>query len=379
MQTHKVAGVSRALIGVAAVILLAFLYVSTASAASTGNTMPTSDGFYTQWTPSTGTSHFALVDETPCNGTTDYNSTTVVGNRDSYGVSLASVPDGATITRIDIKPCASRVSSGGTNPVMNVFYRSNGFNSANAGSYSLTGTTPTELATSSYSSLALIKSSTSTLEVGAVLTSSTKGARLSRIVTTLTYTALTAPTNLTGVAWPSSTSTAIRLSWSNGTTSIAGHAIERSTDAVNWVAIASTTGTATNYYDNSGLSVLTTYYHRVRAFNYAGYSTYSNVATTTTIDFPPTAPSGIIVTPSFIGSSTWDMIVDWNDNSSNETGFVVQRSFNGSSYTHIATTSADTITYTDPSRTAGTYSYRVRAFNSGGNSAFTTSASTTIP
>lgn len=44
---------------------------------------PTADGFYTQWTTSTGTDHYALVDETDPN-TTDYNSDGTIGNKDSY-------------------------------------------------------------------------------------------------------------------------------------------------------------------------------------------------------------------------------------------------------------------------------------------------------
>jgi hypothetical protein len=368
MQTHKVVGVSRASVGAAVVILLAFLSYSFAFAEGTGTIAPSSDGFYSQWTPSTGTSHFALVDEASCNGITDSNSTTVVGNRDSYGVSLALVPNGATITQIDIKPCASRVSGGGSNPVMNVFYRLNSVNSADSGSYSLSGTTPIELATTTYSGLSFVKSAVSTMEIGAVLTSGTKGTRLSRIVTNITYTALTSPTNLAGTVQPSSaTSTTLRLTWSDTSSNETGFSLESSTDAVNWVAVATTSANATSYV-HAGLSPLTTYYHRVRAFNSGAYTSFSNVAISTTADTLPAAPSGLTVTPSFMGSSTWDMILDWSDNATNETGFSLQRSVNGGAYVHV-----------DPSRTAGTYSYRVRSFNSGGNSAFSTSASTTIP
>src|SRR5689334_12259935 len=107
MLTHA----SRPIIlGTLAASLLILLTASQAFAAITGTLLPVSDGHYAQWTPSTGTSHFANVDETPCN-TTDFNSTTVVRNRDSYGVSVSSIPDGATITQIDIKPCASRVNA----------------------------------------------------------------------------------------------------------------------------------------------------------------------------------------------------------------------------------------------------------------------------
>lgn len=46
--------------------------------------LPNSDGFYTNGTPSTGTAHYACVDENPPN-TTDYISMDVVSQRDSYG------------------------------------------------------------------------------------------------------------------------------------------------------------------------------------------------------------------------------------------------------------------------------------------------------
>src|SRR5262249_46814461 len=149
----------------AAVSLVMLSFSSPVFASSTAPLLPTSDGNYTQWTPSTGTSHFANVDETPCNGTTDYNSTTTVGSRDSYGVSLSSVPNGATITQIDVQPCAGRSANGGaSDPVMNVFYRTGGANSADAGSYSLTATNVVDLATTSFSSLSITKGSGTSLE-----------------------------------------------------------------------------------------------------------------------------------------------------------------------------------------------------------------------
>ncbi|SFM12805.1 hypothetical protein [Nitrosomonas communis] len=44
---------------------------------------PSADGNYTDWTPSTGTSHYALVDD-PTPNTTDYNASNVIGQKDSY-------------------------------------------------------------------------------------------------------------------------------------------------------------------------------------------------------------------------------------------------------------------------------------------------------
>jgi len=45
--------------------------------------LPNGDGNYTQFSPSTGTAHYALVDETTPN-TTDYNYSSTAGDRDSY-------------------------------------------------------------------------------------------------------------------------------------------------------------------------------------------------------------------------------------------------------------------------------------------------------
>lgn len=55
----------------------------------------TADGFYAQWTPSTGSTHFDLIEEVPPN-TTDYNSSSTVGNKDTFVVSAAGGPPAAT-------------------------------------------------------------------------------------------------------------------------------------------------------------------------------------------------------------------------------------------------------------------------------------------
>jgi hypothetical protein len=264
---------------IGAILILAafFIITSLAFADTSAPLLPTSDGNYTQWTPKSGTSHFAMVDDVTCNGTTDYNSTQTVGNRDSYGIS--GIPNGSTITAISITPCASNDKNAGTNSTLNVFYRFNGADSSDSGSYTLSGTTPAGLSATTFSGLSLSKSSATTVEVGAVLSAGTKGARLSRIATVVTYTPLAAPTNLTGTA---TTSTQIGLSWNDNSSNESGFFVERSTNPVGpFSQIATTTANATGYTD-TGLSSGTTYYHRVRAFVTGGTSAYSNVATTTT-------------------------------------------------------------------------------------------------
>ena len=256
------------------------LFVGIASASLTTDIMPTGDGAYTQWTKSSGLTHYTLVDESSCNGVTDYNFTTTVGNRDSYVVSTSQVSNGSQITKIEIKPCASRNSGGGASPVMNVFYSLNGSNSADAGAYSLTGTTPVQLATTTFSGLSAIKTGTTTLEVGSVLTSGIRGARLSRIATVITYTALNAPS---GLGATTTSSSQINLGWSDNSTFEDGFVIERQnvTASSTFSVIATTTANVVGYSD-MGLASSTVYKYKVRAYNIGGYSNYSNTATATT-------------------------------------------------------------------------------------------------
>jgi hypothetical protein len=258
-------------------LVAGFYTIVTADVSS--NLYPISDGNYVQWTPKTGSTHYTMVDESTCNGTTDYNFTSTVGNRDSYSIDISSVPNGAKITQIDIKPCASRNSAGGSNPVMNVFYRLDSINSSDSGSYSLTGTTPVELSTTTFSSLDKFKTSTTTMEVGAVLTSGTKGSRLSRIRSYITYTPLLAPSNLTSTVSTTSPAT-IYLNWSDNSTIESNFLVERSTDALNWANISTTSANATSL-TNSNLTPGTTYYYRVKASDIGGVSSYSNTASST--------------------------------------------------------------------------------------------------
>ena len=98
-------------------------------------------------------------------------------------------------------------------------------------------------------------------------------------------------------------------------------------------------------------------------------------ATTQANPTPPAAPSGLTATAT--GSSTINLA--WNDNSSNETTFELQRDLTSafSSPTTISKAAGST-SHTDTALTASTqYFYRVRAVNAAGNSAYTAVANAT--
>lgn len=88
----------------------------------------------------------------------------------------------------------------------------------------------------------------------------------------------------------------------------------------------------------------------------------------------PTAPSGI-ATSSITASS---IVISWNDNSSDETGFVVEKSTDGVTYTNVTVTSSDVVSLTIDSLSENTeYWFRVAARNGSGDSSYSTISSGT--
>ncbi len=90
---------------------------------------------------------------------------------------------------------------------------------------------------------------------------------------------------------------------------------------------------------------------------------------------PPSAPSGLTAE----AQSATQIRLNWADNSTNETGFKVERSATaGSGYAEITQVGAGITTFTDNNLTAGTrYFYRVRASNAQGNSDYSNEANAT--
>ncbi len=352
-------------------LLGAGLCISAGTAfASWSTLLPTGAGTYADWTPSTGITHYTLVDETTCNGVTDYVRTTTVGHRDSFAVSLASIPDGSRITRIDVKPCASRQTGGGAAPIMKLFYRLNGVNSSDAGSYSLSGTTPTELASTSWTGLSITKTSTTTLETGALLFSGTKGARLSRLATAIEYATLPlAPTNLVS-SWTNTNTLNVQLSWIDHSIDETGFHVEQSTDNLNFTLATTTapnTTSVTQVVPSAG-----TYYYRVTSVNAVGQSTYSSTSQVTIA--PPTTPTALAITSQSL-TVVW---LGWVDTSSTEQSFRIERSINGTDYTVLATTLLNTTLFADYTAYAGsTYYYRIASVNAAGMSAYGSSTPNT--
>jgi C1A family cysteine protease/predicted secreted protein len=181
-----------------------------------------------------------------------------------------------------------------------------------------------------------------------------------------------APTNLTAAAISFSQ---INLTWNDNANNETGFKIERSPDGTTWTQIATPAANVTTYSD-TGLAASTTYYYQVRAYNGAGDSAYSNTADATTqaLPAPPAAPTGLAAT----AASSSQINLTWTDNADNETGFKIERCTGAgcSDFAQIATVGAGVTSYSNTGLAASTsYSYRVRAYNAGGDSEYSNTAS----
>lgn len=157
-------------------------------------------------------------------------------------------------------------------------------------------------------------------------------------------------------------STSIGLTWSGSTDNVGVTAYDVKR---NGTVVGSVAGTKTSFTD-AGRTASTSYQYQIVARDAAGNTAASAILKATTLAAAPT---------------TARLTLAWNDNSANETGFKIERSRDGVSFTQIATVGANVTTYTDSGLTVGVpYWYRVRAYNATGNSGYsnTTSATTTV-
>ena len=171
------------------------------------------------------------------------------------------------------------------------------------------------------------------------------------------------------MATASASSLQVSLSWSENDSNVIGFKIERSTAGGPYTQIG--TSNITSYTDTAGLAYGTTYTYRVAAYNIAG----SNSATSNAVSTVPATPTNLTAT----ANSQSQITLNWTNNS-NSLGIKIERR-SGGSYSEIATVGATVTTYADtPLAPSTTYSYRVRAFNNGGNSGYSNeSSATTIP
>jgi len=94
------------------------------------------------------------------------------------------------------------------------------------------------------------------------------------------------PTAPSGLSATTISSSQIDLSWADNSNNETGFKIERKTGASGTYSQIDTPGANVTSYSDTGLSEAITYYYRVRAYNGAGESDYSNEASAATLSSP---------------------------------------------------------------------------------------------
>jgi hypothetical protein len=174
------------------------------------------------------------------------------------------------------------------------------------------------------------------------------------------------PAAPTGLSANAAACDQIDLAWTDNADNESGFRIERSTDGVNFGEI-DTVGANVTAYSDTTVAESTTYWYQVRAYNGAGNSAYSNIASAATPAcpaIPPAAPSNLNAKAR--GKSK--IALSWVDNADNETGFRIYRGTNDPSTPDlIATIAANSVEYVDRSvQSKTTYYYKVCAYNANG-------------
>ena len=187
---------------------------------------------------------------------------------------------------------------------------------------------------------------------------------------------LDAPSSL--VATPTSSSQ-INLTWVDNSSSENRFAIERSNDPITGFAHVGTVSRNIASYADLGLTPSTTYYYRVRAIAPGGgLSSYSSVASATTLNLSdsaaPSVPAGLTATASSCSQVNLSWTAATDTGGSGLAGYKV---FRGG--VQIATTTSTS--YSNTGLSASTpYSFTVAAYDNAGNtSAQSTAASATTP
>ena len=206
----------------------------------------------------------------------------------------------------------------------------------------------------------------------------------------VTVTLMSAPTPPSALIATPSTGT-IDLTWQDNSEDEEKFEIQRKTGGGAFNDLASVAADVMDYSDTA-VTTGTAYTYRVRAMNAAGTSSWSKVVTATATSSGTGGPTGPTSSTGTTGSvpvapsGLWIMKMAnglmpmWDDNSSDETGFEIERREGAAgTFAKVKDVAANAEDWTDtgPFKAATLYGYRVRAKNAAGYSAYSNIASET--
>jgi hypothetical protein len=174
------------------------------------------------------------------------------------------------------------------------------------------------------------------------------------------------PRGVANIAAASANAQSIDVTWTDASNVEEGYDVERSLDAVQFIAIATLLANASSYHDAS-VAPDTRYWYRVRARKDGGYSDFSSHVFAAAASGPPQAA---VLNDAFPAGST-NAFVQWSTSSVTTGGFRIERSTDGqATWTTASTVPATERTFVDGERVPETQvCYRVFASNAAGESA----------
>ncbi len=168
------------------------------------------------------------------------------------------------------------------------------------------------------------------------------------------------------------------LTWEDCSDNEDGFEIFQSSNPQSGFASIHKTGANVISYQVTGLNSGSRFFFKIRAFNSETYSSYTQVVEVNT---PGNSGNTVPANPSNLRTEeiqSTSLVLRWNDNSNNETGFDIEISEGSSDFNLLASTNANASAYNVYNLTASTsYQFRVKAVNSEGASGYSNVASAT--
>jgi fibronectin type 3 domain-containing protein len=196
--------------------------------------------------------------------------------------------------------------------------------------------------------------------------------------------ATTSPNAPSGLGATPASATSVNVNWTNNATNQTGFHLDRATDlGFTQNLITQNLPASPNSFTDTatGLAPGSTFYYRLGAYNAAGDSANSNVATVT-IPLAPPKPTNQQVT----NVTTSEIDMSWQDNAGHQAdGYKILRAVNHGTFSQVATlpptsrTPPSTYLWSDTNLSAGTfYEYHIIAYNVSGNNDLAGVNATTI-
>ena len=183
------------------------------------------------------------------------------------------------------------------------------------------------------------------------------------------------PSAPVGLTIASATTAKIVLIWTDNSNNETGFKVERKiSPSTVWNRVATVAADTTTYTSNN-VTAGVTYFFRVKATNSVNDSASSNeVSVTAGAAAKPNSPTSLLA----LAASSSGINLSWNDNSTNETGFKLERKTGTGGWALVKTLNANIRNYADSGLSSATlYSFRISATNGAGDSAYSNESTAT--